>query len=88
MTPDESTPIDEGLLTALLAFDAARVESRVSDFRTAPVPSTAIPPDLSGFLDLIQRLESYEPETTASPESAISALCEVAGEPRSVPGDP
>ncbi len=65
MTPDESTPIDEGLLAALLAFDAARTPG--TD------PASSMLPNLPGFVDLIRRLESYEPEAT---EPVISASSE------------
>src|SRR5207237_750764 len=73
MTPDEIPPIDESLLAALLAADAARAEGHASDLAPGADPSPSTPADLPGFLELIQRLEAYEPESAATPAPAAPA---------------
>ena len=66
MTHDEITPVDEDLLAALLAADAAggRAADRESGTPVVDAPSHAMIPDLPGLVDLIRRLENDDPAPT------------------------
>jgi WD40 repeat protein len=76
MTPDEITPMDESLLAALLATDAHRGRGHAADLELDPDrgidPSRSTLADLPGLLELIQRLEAYEPEVAVTPTPATS----------------